>query len=135
MTIKVLDGYLLGRCTLGLGYEGPPGYVHGGVSAMLLDQILGDTSACFGAPGMTVSLSSRYRRPVPLDTPLLVRGEVTSVVDRIRDGVEAGKAGKKVTVEGTIATEAEPDVPLVEGIGVFVMPADKVRAEMFSGAP
>ena len=29
--------------TLGAAYEGPPGMVHGGVSALLLDQIMGGT--------------------------------------------------------------------------------------------
>jgi Thioesterase superfamily len=61
-----------GWCTLGHAYEGPPMYGHGGVSAMLIDQLLGHAAAAAGHPGVTTELSVRYRRPVPLDVPLRV---------------------------------------------------------------
>jgi acyl-coenzyme A thioesterase PaaI-like protein len=47
-------------------------YGHGGVSAMLIDQLLGHAAAAAGHPGVTTDLSVRYRRPVPLDVPLRV---------------------------------------------------------------
>ena len=34
-------GGVVAEVTLGLAYEGPPGYVHGGMSALLMDQLLG----------------------------------------------------------------------------------------------
>ena len=67
------DG-VVGWCTLGHAYEGPPMYGHGGVSAMLIDQLLGHAAAASGHPGVTTDLSVRYRRPVPLDVPLRVWG-------------------------------------------------------------
>src|SRR5690349_1056375 len=36
---EVVDGVVVGTCTLGLAYEGPPTYAHGGVSALLLDHM------------------------------------------------------------------------------------------------
>jgi Thioesterase superfamily len=90
-----------GWCTLGQIYEGPPMYGHGGVSAMLIDQLLGHAAAASGNPGVTTDLSVRYRRPVPLDVPLRVWGRVTKV------------EGRRVFAEGGITTAAEPDVPLV----------------------
>jgi hypothetical protein len=71
-----------GRCTLGLAYEGPPMHGHGGVSAMLLDQVLGHASAATGSPGVTTDLSVRYLRPVPLDVPLRVWGRVVEAEGR-----------------------------------------------------
>ena len=59
-----------GWCTLGQAYEGPPMWGHGGVSAMLIDQLLGHAAAASGHPGVTTDMSVRYRRPVPLDVPL-----------------------------------------------------------------
>lgn len=90
-----------GWCTLGQIYEGPPMYGHGGVSAMLIDQLLGHAAAASGNPGVTTDLSVRYRRPVPLDVPLRVWGRVTKV------------EGRRVFAEGGITAAAEPDVPLV----------------------
>lgn len=100
------DG-VVGWCTLGHAYEGPPMYGHGGVSAMLIDQLLGHAAAAAGHPGVTTELSVRYRRPVPLDVPLRVWGHVT------------GTEGRRISVAGGITTAAEPDVPLVEADGRF----------------
>jgi acyl-coenzyme A thioesterase PaaI-like protein len=102
------DGLAVGTCTLGLAFEGPPSYAHGGVSAMLLDQMLGYAVTVSGNPGMTVRLDTGYRSPVPLHTPLRLTAEVAAV------------EGRRVTATGTIATAEEPDVVLVEATGVFV---------------
>ncbi|MCM3922638.1 PaaI family thioesterase [Frankia sp. AiPs1] len=115
----LVDGVLTGRATLGLPYQGPRGYLHGGVSAMMLDQVLGDVVSASGRSGLTVSLSARYRRPVPLLAPLLVVGRVVEVADR------------KITAAGTIALASEPDQPLVEGVGIFVVPRPDQAARLF----
>ncbi len=44
----------------------PEGQVHAGVSAMVLDQVLGEAAGAGGGPGMTGTLTIRYRRPTPL---------------------------------------------------------------------
>lgn len=106
--VEVVAGEAIGRCTLGLAFEGPPMFAHGGVSAMLLDQILGHAVVASGNPGMTVRLDTSYRAPVPLLTPLLLRAEVRAV------------DGRRVTATGTIATAAEPGTALVTATGMFV---------------
>jgi hypothetical protein len=94
--IEVVAGMAIGRCTLGLAFEGPPMFAHGGVSAMLLDQMLGHAVSVSGNPGMTVRLDTVYRAPVPLLTPLRLTAEVRDV------------DGRRVTAAGAITTEAEP---------------------------
>ena len=106
-----------GTVILGQAYEGPPGYAHGGVSALLLDQLLGATAIAAGLWGMTVRLETDYRGPVPLRTPLELRARVVE------------DAGRRTLVTGTIATAADAGTVLVEGRGVFVMP----RAERLAG--
>lgn len=69
MRVTAGDGGLVGQCLLGIAHEGPPGYRHGGISAMLLDELTGWACGAAGRPGMTVSLQMRYHHPVPLDTP------------------------------------------------------------------
>jgi len=114
--IEVVAGTAIGRCTLGLAFEGPPTFAHGGVSAMLLDQILGHAVVASGNPGMTVRLNMAYLAPVPLRTPL----RLTAVVDEV--------AGRRVTATGTIATEADPGTILVSATGTFVgLRADQAR--------
>ena len=110
-----------GWCTLGHAYEGPPMYGHGGVSAMLVDQLLGHAAAASGHPGVTTDLSVRYRRPVPLDVPLRIWARV----------VEAD--GRRTSVVGGITTADEPDVPLVEADARFLkMRFDQAR-RLFAG--
>jgi hypothetical protein len=43
--------------------------VHGGVSAMILDQMLGEAAGAGGKPGMTGTLTLRYRQATPLGGP------------------------------------------------------------------
>ncbi len=51
-------------------YEGPPSCVHGGVIAATFDEILGAANMVAGSPGMTGTLTVRYRKPTPLRTDL-----------------------------------------------------------------
>lgn len=61
---------VLGRAVFGPAYEGPPGCVHGGYVAAAFDEVLGFANALSGTPGMTGTLTVRYRRPTPLHTEL-----------------------------------------------------------------
>ncbi len=100
---------------LGAAYEGPPGMVHGGVSALLLDQVFGHAASLGGSPGMTGTLTVRYRRPTPLGD-LHIEGRVEKV------------SGIKTTVVGHIA---DADGITVEAEGLFILPrwARELREE------
>ncbi|MBB6121419.1 PaaI family thioesterase [Nocardiopsis algeriensis] len=92
---------LRGEVTLNTVYQGPPGLVHGGWIAAMLDQALGSASSIEVHPGLTARLEVNYRNPTPLFTPL----EITSRVDRV-DGRKVHVSGEirahgKVTAEGT----------------------------------
>ena len=76
------DGSIEGTVTLGLPYQGPPGCVHGGVSALLLDHTLGVANHWAGDSGMTGTLTLRYHRPTPLFVELTVRARQVSVEGR-----------------------------------------------------
>ena len=119
VTIRRVEGGVVAEATLEAAYEGPPGYVHGGMSSLLMDQLLGSAAIAAGLWGMTVRLELDYRRPVPLSTPLSLRAQVTET------------AGRKCVVTGTIATAAAPDRTLVEACGVFVMPREELHADYF----
>jgi acyl-coenzyme A thioesterase PaaI-like protein len=96
------DGIVRAEFTLSDVYEGPPSYVHGGMSAMVLDQALGMAAARTGTGGMTATLELRYRRPTPLGVPLTVEAKASRVEGRkiYASGTIAGPDGR-VTVEAT----------------------------------
>jgi acyl-coenzyme A thioesterase PaaI-like protein len=110
LVIRRGQGGVFAEVTLGPAYEGPPGYVHGGMSSLLMDQLLGAAAMAAGKWGMTVHLELDYRRPVPLRTPLVLRAEV------------AEDSGRKTVITGTIAAAATPEQVLVASRGVFVAP-------------
>jgi len=93
---------------LGPLYEGPPGLVHGGVSALVLDQLLGESAAVGGGPGMTARLTIHYRRPTPLGT-VGAEGWVDST-----EGRKTIARGVLRDADGATTVEAE---------GLFVLPS------------
>lgn len=66
----------------GSAYEGPPGSVHGGMIAAAFDELLGMTQSLSGQPGMTATLTVRYRRPTPLHKELRFEGTLERVDGR-----------------------------------------------------
>lgn len=99
------DGSVIGTATLGLPYQGPPGYVHGGVSALLLDHTLGVANHVAGATGMTAVLTLRYRRPTPLFEPLTINCR------------QVGVDGRKIRAVGTIHADGQE---CVQAEGLFI---------------
>ncbi len=83
---------LRGSGELSAVYVGPPGMVHGGVVAMVLDELLGAVNACLGLGAFTGTLTIRYERPTPIATELAVE----SWVERTE--------GRKVFTVGTISS-------------------------------
>ncbi|ORW97681.1 thioesterase [Mycobacterium sp. IEC1808] len=100
------EGVVWTEVTLGAAYEGPPGHVHGGVCALILDHVLGATAHRPGRPAYTGTLTLRYLRGTPLG---LLRARAR--VDRI-DGAKTFAVGEISDGEGTTVT-AE---------GVFITP-------------
>ena len=114
------DG-VVGHATLGVAYEGPPSFVHGGMSALLMDQVLGDTAAEAGVWGMTAHLELDYRGPLPLGESLVLRGRVGE------------SDGRKSVIVGTIARASAPEDVLVEARGLFITPRPELLEAYFGG--
>ncbi|MGO3326551.1 PaaI family thioesterase [Gordonia sp. (in: high G+C Gram-positive bacteria)] len=71
------DGVATAEVALGAAYEGPGGHVHGGVLALLLDQLVGEcASSIDSVPHFTGTLTVRYLRPTRLGT-ISLRAEIT----------------------------------------------------------
>ena len=100
------DGWVWSEFILGAAYEGPPGHVHGGVCAMVLDHVLGATAHKPGKPAYTGTLRIRFLRGTPLG-PLRAEARV----DRV-EGVKTFAVGHLADAQG-VTVEAE---------GVFIHP-------------
>lgn len=102
------DGRCWSEFTLSGTYEGPPGWVHGGICALVLDHLLGEAaSEGLTKPKFTGTISLRYLRGTPLG-PL--RAE--AYVERV-EGVKTFARGYLLDADG----------PTVEADGVFIQPA------------
>jgi acyl-coenzyme A thioesterase PaaI-like protein len=100
------EGGVWTEVTLGAAYEGPPGHVHGGVCALILDHVLGATAHRPGSPAYTGTLSLRYVRGTPLGVV-----HASAYVERI-NGAKTFAVGHIADADGTTVT-AE---------GVFITP-------------
>jgi uncharacterized protein (TIGR00369 family) len=55
-------------------YQGGTGFVHGGIVATLLDEVMAKVSRFEGDHAVTGELTVEYVKPVPVDRDLLVEG-------------------------------------------------------------
>ncbi len=101
MMLEAVGDTVRGRAVFGAAYEGPPGHVHGGWIAAAFDEVLGFAQSLTGNPGMTASLTVRYRRPTPLARELDFVGRV----DRV-DGRKIF-TNADVRCDGEVTAEAE----------------------------
>jgi hypothetical protein len=103
-----------GSGTLGAPYTGPPGTVHGGVVAMVLDELLGAVNACLGLGAYTGTLTVRYERPTPIGAELTF----DAWVDRTE--------GRKVFTVGTISVGGDVTA---RADGVFIRVEQPIPAD------
>ncbi len=97
------DGELLGVFTPLTEHQGYPGRLHGGMASTLLDETMGRAINTLepDAWGVTVRLSVKYRKPVPLDRDVRAIARITKVGSRLFEG-----AGEIVLDDGSVAVEA-----------------------------
>jgi uncharacterized protein (TIGR00369 family) len=102
---------VLSEYTVAERYQSYPGIVHGGILASMLDEVVGRVAMIGDHHHFMVSVKLQvlYRHPVPVETPLIIRGRVIRIRGRL------GKAqGEIILPDGTIACEAAitlADVP------------------------
>ena len=106
ITSRDSEGRISADFYLGAAYEGPPGHVHGGVAALILDHVLGEAASPDRQPRFTGTITMRYLRPTKL-------GSLRTEAIRIRS------EGAKTYCSGHIA---DAEGVTVEAEGVFITP-------------
>ncbi len=97
------NGELAGVFTPRTEHQGYPDRLHGGIASTILDETIGRAISVGdpGAWGVTVELSVRYRRPVPLDGEITALCRITKDHGRLFEGT-----GEILLEDGTVAVEA-----------------------------
>jgi acyl-coenzyme A thioesterase PaaI-like protein len=118
VVVEAVNGELHGSAWFDYQYEGPPTCVHGGVIAMVFDEMLGAANILSGNPGMTGTLTIRYRKPTPLLLPLHLEARFVR------------REGRKIFTTGTIH---HGDVLTAEAEGIFIELIPQKFMEIVSG--
>jgi len=97
--MEIVEQQVIGHVRYGAAYEGPPGSVHGGHIAAAFDEVLGMAQSLGGQPGMTGTLTIRYRKPTPLHADLRIVAQIDRMEGRKTFTTGAMHAGDLVTAE------------------------------------
>jgi uncharacterized protein (TIGR00369 family) len=100
------DGTVVCRAAVPDTYEGPPGYVHGGIIATLLDETMSKAVRAQGLVAMTRHMEVDYQRPVPSTSQLRLEGRVLR-----SEGRKHWTDAKILDAEGSV---------LAHGKGLFI---------------
>jgi len=87
-------------------YQGGSGFVHGGIIALLLDEVMAKVSRFHKDHAVTAALDVEYVKPVPVGQPLVV------------EGWEVERNGRNIQRAGEIRSSA--GLVLARGCGHFV---------------
>ena len=105
--LRYSEGEIAGRAVFTRRFVGPPGYAHGGISAMLGDQIVSASPGAIGLRTITKSLHVQYRRPLPLGEEVRLWG----VCEPVGDSLEARFT---ITARDEVAVEGRGELVLYE---------------------
>ena len=97
------NGELAGVFTPREEHQGYPGRLHGGIASTILDEAIGRAINISDADawGVTIELTVRYRKPVPLGHEITACARITKDSGRIFEG-----SGEIRLDDGTVAVEA-----------------------------
>lgn len=97
------NGELVGAFTPRQEHQGYPGRLHGGIASTILDETIGRAINLTDpdAWGVTIELTVRYRKPVPLDGEIVAHARITKDGGRVFEG-----SGEIRLADGSVAVEA-----------------------------
>jgi acyl-coenzyme A thioesterase PaaI-like protein len=109
-------------------HEGPPGYIHGGIVAALLDEAMSKLNRPLNVLAVTRHMEVDYLRPVPLYQPLVLVAQHHSRPTK-SDGTPDRKLFHQAEIQhpdGTVLARAK---------GVFIALNEKILAAAGFTAP
>jgi uncharacterized protein (TIGR00369 family) len=110
---------VIGRFRIGAAFQGGTGFLHGGIIATVLDEVMSKVSRFSGVRAVTAELTVQYLRPIRVDQEIIVEGFSTR-----RDGRQLYHEGEIRDAMGVL---------LARGRGRFVV-VDLKRYQESAGA-
>jgi uncharacterized protein (TIGR00369 family) len=104
---------IVGRFTLGEKYQGGGGMAHGGIIAVLLDEVMGKVCRFREVHAVTAELNVQYLKPVDVQEEIVV------------EGFETDSKGRNLFLAGEIRNSA--GVVLAKSTGRFVVIGQKEK--------
>jgi acyl-coenzyme A thioesterase PaaI-like protein len=102
LRLRVEGDEIVGEVRWGSAYEGAPGCVHGGYVLAAFDEVLGLAQDLGGQPGMTGTLTTKFRKPTPLHKDLRFVARITSI-----EGRKTFTTGELHDPDGNLLAEAD----------------------------
>lgn len=115
---RARDGLLVGRAWFGPGSEGPPGHVHGGAVASVLDEAMGAAAWFGGLPSVAARIEVDYREMIRLGMDAVFEAGVNAV-----NGRKIATYGRLLDPAGALLAQSE---------GLFIRITDE-QARMIEG--
>jgi acyl-coenzyme A thioesterase PaaI-like protein len=94
-------------------FQGATGFAHGGIIATLLDEAMAKVNGKGGIRAVTIQLNVSYKKMVPLETDLVLKGK------------RARERGRKIYLRSSLFSI--DGVLLAEGRGIFLQRSDDRR--------
>ncbi len=113
------DGAITSEFTLNEAHQGPPGHTHGGASAAILDELMGLVVWAAGHKVVAANININYRKPLPLNQPLLAESRITRVDER-----KVFSEGKIKLADSTVA---------VDRTGIYIVAPHLFEASRLKG--
>ena len=107
---------IIGRFRLGAEYQGAFGIIHGGVIAVVLDEVMGKVCRFRGVRAVTAEMNVEYLKQIWVDADLVV------------EGYEKEMQGRNLHLIGEIKDASSGKI-LARSRGRFVMLGAKQKAE------
>ena len=115
------DPILYGKVWFGSEAEGPPGHVHGGAQAAVLDEMCGGVAWTHGNPVLAATLKTDFIESVPLNVALECTGEVKKI------------DGRKVYTEAVIKKSAGEIYARAQGLFIILEQAQLKKLGLLAG--
>jgi acyl-coenzyme A thioesterase PaaI-like protein len=103
-------GRVRGTARLTRRHVGPPGAAHGGVGAMIADQLVAVTPFLHGMTCVTRTMNVRYRRPIPLERNLALEAWCEQAADETARTDLVVRAWCTISVDDDVLLEAEAEM-------------------------
>lgn len=109
------SGFFYAKVTFGPKTQGPPGHVHGGAIAAILDECMGATAWMNKNMVMTAELKVNYRRALPLDLECYIHSRIDQ------------SEGKKIVLKAELYDTQENKYATAEGLFIR-QPVERFKA-------